>query len=284
MNVIFSRKGFDTSYGGFSSIILPKEMDSKMISFPIPEINETNEGFKAEEIKFVLKQRNMTLKEIFDELEITEKINVPTKPVRKGIKNTKFHFDPEIQTVENMRSYGAFGQSNCSGSASHLLKHGLQVGDVFLFFGSFKKTFLENNRITYDSPMYNIHVIRGYMIVDDIVYVNDIDKMLGKYPDIKEHLHYKNREFENEKGDNIIICGKRFGTFNYEDKYRLTKLGYSKSVWELPDFFKDTDISYCGKVTNPTRFKSAAKGQELIVSNFDETKMKEWLNSLGVVL
>ena len=34
MKVIFSRKGFDSSYGGFPSIILP---DGQMISFPIPE-------------------------------------------------------------------------------------------------------------------------------------------------------------------------------------------------------------------------------------------------------
>ena len=81
----------------------------------------------------------MTLKEIFEELEIAEKIKVPTKPARKGIQNTVFHFDPEVQTVENMRSYAAFGQSGSS--ASHLLNHVLQPGDVFLFSVLLRKPF-----------------------------------------------------------------------------------------------------------------------------------------------
>ena len=83
---------------------------------------------------------------------------------------------------------------------------------------------------------------------------------------------------------NIIICGKNFGTFNYTDKYRLTKLGYSKTIWELPEFFRGADISYCNKVENPSRFKSAEIGQEFVVSNFDEQKMKNWLIDLGVKL
>ena len=278
MNVIFSRKGFDGSYGGFPSIILPEEMESKMISFPIPEINPKGAGIKAEDIKFILNQKDLTLKEIFEQLEIAEKIKVPSKPAKKGLVNTVFHFDPELQTVRNMRSYAAFGQ--CDKASSHLLSHGLKSGDVFLFFGSFKKTFLENDKITYDSAMYDIHAIWGYMIVDDIVHVNDIDKALDKYPDIKTHLHYQNKEFE--KGENIIICGSRFGTFNYDDKYRLTKLGYSKTIWELPEFLKGSDISYCNTVTDPSRFKSAEIGQEFVVTNFDERKMKDWLNSLEI--
>ena len=287
MKVIFSRKGFDSSYGGFPSIILPKEMESKMISFPIPETNteilengEKAKGLKAEEINFILKQKKISLKELFEQLGIAEKINIPSTSARKGLNNTVFHFDPELQTVENMRSYAAFGQSDKA--SSHLLSHGLQAGDVFLFFGSFKKTFLENNRITYDSAMYDIHAIWGYMIVDDIVHVKNIDESLNKYPDIKSHLHYQNKGFE--KGENIIICGSRFGTFNYEDKYRLTKLGYSKTIWELPDFFKGANISYCNTVTDPSRFKSAEIGQEFVVTNFDEVKMKNWLNTLGIVL
>ena len=61
MNVIFSRKGFDSSYGGFPSIILPEEIESKMISFPIPEINPKGAGIKAEDIKFILNQKDLTL-------------------------------------------------------------------------------------------------------------------------------------------------------------------------------------------------------------------------------
>src|SRR5574344_3026579 len=178
MNVIFSRKGFDSTYGGFPSIILPEEMDSKMISFTINETNTDNNAKKPEDIKFLLNEKYLSLKEIFNQLGISDKINIPSNPARKGLSNTVFHFDPELQTIENMRSYAAFGQSDKA--SSHLLSHGLQTGDVFLFFGSFKKTFLENNKITYDSAMYDIHAIWGYMIVDDIIHVSNIDVAVEK--------------------------------------------------------------------------------------------------------
>ena len=129
--------------------------------------------------------------------------------------------------------------------------------------------------------MHEIQAIWGYMIVDDVIHVNNIEEsQLEKYPDIKTHLHYVNRD--SEDGKNIIICGKQFGTFDYDDKYRLTKLGYKKSFWELPDIFRYTDISYCGRVENPARFKSVDIGQEFVVSNFNYKEMVDWLIDLGV--
>lgn len=280
MKIVFSRKGFDSSYGGFPSIILPEEMGSKMISFPIPETNFAQCGWLASDLSFILNDRSkLSLKDIFVQLGIADKIRLSGKGIANA-DDVKFHFDPEIQSVENIRSYAAFGQSGAA--SSHLLSKGIESGDVFLFFGTFKKTLLEHGKITYDSAMHEIQAIWGYMIVDDIIHVNRItESQVEKYPDIKTHLHYLNKE--NEEGENIIICGSRFGTFDYAVKYCLTKLGYKKSFWELPDFFKNTNISYCGAVENPKRFKSADIGQEFVVMNFDEDKMKSWLLSLGVV-
>lgn len=282
MKVIFSRKGFDSSYGGFPSVILPSEMGNKMISFPIPETNSNRAGKKADELCFVLHDGNsLSLKDIFEQLGITDKINVPSEPKSKGLENTVFHFDPEVQEIEDGRTYVAFGQRGAA--SSHLLSNGINAGDVFLFFGTFKKTLLENGKITYDSAIHEIQAIWGYMIVDDIIHVNNIEEsQFAKYPDIGTHLHYVNRK--SEVGENIIICGKHFGTFDYDDKYRLTKLGYKKSFWELPDIFRYTDIAYCGRVENPARFKSADIGQEFVVSNLNESKMIDWLKSLGIIL
>ena len=74
MNVIFSRKGFDSTYGGFPSIILPEEMDSKMISFPIPETNPDSTGKKPEDIKFLIneKYQNNVVKEELESKKIEE--------------------------------------------------------------------------------------------------------------------------------------------------------------------------------------------------------------------
>ena len=94
------------------------------------------------------------------------------------------------------------------------------------------------------------------MIVDDVIHVeNSPEALLAKYPGIKTHLHFVNKD--NEDGDNIIICGKQFGTFRYDDKYHLTRLGYKKSFWELSVCFAGAQVSYCGGVDNPARFESA---------------------------
>ena len=54
------------------------------------------------------------------------------------------------------------------------------------------------------------------------------------------------------------------GCFHYTDTLKLTKEGRSRSVWELPDFFKDIPISYNKKAWKEDGFHSAAKGQEFV--------------------
>ncbi len=313
MKVIFSRKGFDSSYGGFPSIILP---GGKMISFPIPEKgirkqnketgeydNETSAGIKgkgAEDIKFILGDKDdkieLTLEKIFKELNITE-IYVPEKDTKTKKNYTKrkvediiFHYDPQIPMIKDSNSYAAFGQSGAA--ASHLLSKKIDKGDVFLFFGTFLKTFINNeNKISYDTRMHKIQAIWGYMIVDDVFQIKPNDEAIyikagdniEPLSKLKEHPHYVNRDRKyTEKGDNIIICGKRFGTFNFESKYQLTKVGYKKSYWKLQDFLKGANISYCGEVKDPCCFKSADIGQEFVTENFKEEEMKNWLKGLGV--
>ncbi|MBQ9237887.1 MAG: hypothetical protein IJ191_01005 [Treponema sp.] len=105
-------------------------------------------GKNADELCFILPDRNsLSLKDIFEQLGIVDKINVPSEPNHKGIENTVFHFDPEIQEIEGGRVYATFDQSGAA--SSHLLSNGIGAGDVFLFFGIFKKLCLKTEK----SPM-----------------------------------------------------------------------------------------------------------------------------------
>lgn len=316
MKVIFSRKGFDSSYGGFPSIILPKEMGRKMISFPIPEkgvkedgtyydketkkkykqTDQKIKGMDAEDIKFVIDDKTeLTLAEIFTQLQFKEnKIKVAGK--KQLFNETIFHYDPAIQTINDtngnetrgLHGYAAFGQSKAA--AGHLLNKGIKEGDIFLFFGTFKYTELREEKITYKREK-EFHALWGYMVVDDVISVDNekgekqFEKYKNKYPDLKDHPHFMNRNNKYEKSDkNIIICGKNFGTFNFKKNiHKLTRDGKSKSFWKLPSCFKDASVSYCTeKVEDPKRFQSASIGQEFVVTNFDEKEMKWWLVSLGV--
>ena len=60
------------------------------------------------------------------------------------------------------------------------------------------------------------------------------------------------------------------GCFNYTDVLKLTKEGYSRSVWALPDFFKKITISYNKKAWKDDGFHSAAKGQEFVFESNED--------------
>ena len=277
MKVIFSRKGFDSSYGGSPSIILP---DGKtMISFPIP-VHGLEEGDSPEAIFYEAEKK--TLKDYLDELKIQS--------------DSKYHVDPEIQNLSVKkgdrffkRRYGTLGQ--CSSAAGHLFNNGIKPGDIseknpalFLFFGLFSKTKIndEGSLILDGKPF---HSFFGYLIATEALDVSD------KIPeDLKDHPHYRNRNHkEYIKGNkNVIYKGDSFGVFQYSDQLRLT-VENSDNVtnWAIPDFIKE--MTYNNKrIKNGKRendkiiFKSASRGQEFVVTNFDEEKMKDWLNTLGI--
>lgn len=313
MKVIFSRKGFDSSYGGFPSIILP---DGQMISFPIPEkgkkktMNETDskiKGIEAENLKFILAdKKELSLKEIFEKYNI-QKIKIPgNTPTEQEVENTIFHYDPQIQNVvqriydqDNNKiinitnEYAAFGQSRAA--ASHLLNQKISKDDVFLFFGTFKWTGKDKKN------RKEFHALWGYMIVDDVFNIDnefthfngieDYNNPSSKYPNLKFHPHYNNKKHEGKK--NIIICSKRFGTFIFdEDKLKLTENDSTKSHWKIPNFWKISDKNAKITMTYNTnnleeilddgnlKIKSASIGQEFVINKYNPEIMKDWLEKI----
>ncbi len=59
----------------------------------------------------------------------------------------------------------------------------------------------------------------------------------------------------------------------------LTKSGMSRSCWDLPDFFKNLDISYHSQNSfKEGYFKSADIGQEFVISADDN--LIEWTKEL----
>ena len=68
------------------------------------------------------------------------------------------------------------------------------------------------------------------------------------------------------------------GCFHYADTLKLTKEGCSRSVWELPDFFKNIPISYNKKAWKEDGFHSAAKGQEFVFEANED--VLNWLQDI----
>lgn len=263
MQIVLSRKGFDTQYGGQASPIMP---DGTLLSLPIPAKNET---LKFSDLNF----KGKTYLEIIKELNPNTKIK----------DNYTCHLDPDIRNDAIQRKKDwlpVFGQA---GSAQgHLLRKGIKEGDLFLFFGSFKETELINGILKYKRNAPDIHLIFGYFQIGNIY--SDISKLPRE---LQYHPHAQNK-FEGDKNNCIYKATKTLSFFNslngagcliFHDDLVLTKEGYSKSRWMLPEFFKDIVISYhTPKSFTTDYFQSAAKGQEFIIE--ENENVSDWARKL----
>lgn len=279
MKIIFSRKGFDSSDGGSPSIILPDE--KTMISFPIP-VHGLEEGDAPENILY--KNENKTLKDYLDELKIRS--------------DSKYHVDPEIQNLSVNKSesffkrgYGTFGQ--CSSAAGHLFNNDIKPHSIsekdpalFLFFGLFSKTRINDEGLLVRDGK-SFHCFFGYLKATEAIIVSD------SIPnDMKTHPHYRNRNHKEyiKGGKNVIYRGAEFGVFKYSDKLRLTVENSDKVTnWAIPDCIKamtynNNRIKNGKKENNKIIINSASRGQEFVITDSDEEKMKDWLNNLGINL
>ncbi len=99
--------------------------------------------------------------------------------------------------------------------------------------------------------------------------------------------HYKVRH-KTMQNDKLYLASnqlsfnpnlKGHGTFEFNPIMQLTKEGYSRSKWDLPEFFKQTSISYHNDNSwKPDYFQSAAKGQEFVIEATDE--IQEWTRNI----
>ena len=123
--VILSRKGFDSKYGGRPSPIFE---NGNIFSLPIPQNGESPK--KYHELKFNGISGTQALKEVSATQVTSEDF---------------CHYDPALND-----KIGLFGQA---GSAqSELKNNGVGIGDLFLFFGWFKKKENPNTNFKYNVP------------------------------------------------------------------------------------------------------------------------------------
>ncbi|MCK9156658.1 MAG: hypothetical protein M0P12_11245 [Paludibacteraceae bacterium] len=146
MKIIFSRKGFDSQNGKIPNPILP---DGTMLSLPIPSEGDENcyESLKYGDLTYfqIIKQLNS----------------------RYDFKVKYCHLDPDLREDAKVRMKGwtpTFGQM--VQSLSHLHNQGVGKGDIFLFFGRFRRTMLTNGVLQYDKKSPIVHVIYGYLQIE----------------------------------------------------------------------------------------------------------------------
>jgi len=158
MRIIISRKGFDSSSGGIPSPILP---DGTIVSFPIPEPKSAARSGVA-----------------YDELacgewgsigDVAEQLGAKASVLARGA-----HVDPDVDPAAATRRPGwrpALGQADAA--LSHLQNQGVGPGDLFLFFGLFRRVVERNGRLQWDGGSPPEHLVFGWLRVGSVVTPSD---------------------------------------------------------------------------------------------------------------
>ncbi len=264
MKIILSRKGFDSGCGGCASPILP---DGTLLSLPIP--SQSTLHYSS------LRYGELSYDEIYKVLAPKFYKSESTCHLDPDVRNSVRENEPEEWSA-------AFGQT--SAAYTHLKNKNVGVGDVFLFFGWFKQCeYTEENILRYCENAPDLHIIYGYMQVGEIF---ENDKIIDYY----WHPHSEEKFMSNERNHLYLPTKKLvlgdietdlpgYGTFNFNEKFVLTKEGMTRTRWKVPPWFSQVDISYhSNKSFKEGYFQSACKGQEFVIQdNFNNEK---WLKEL----
>ncbi|WNJ18590.1 hypothetical protein [Pontibacter sp. G13] len=272
--LILSRKGFDSTNGGIPSPIVA----GIPISLPIPQADT---GIGYDEISFpTLPNMAMALR------QLKAKHKAPTA-----------HLDPDVfkDSIPNRHPdwKPIFGQHGAAWS--HLLKEGVGVGDLFLFFGWFRDAEWEEGRLRFVPDAPDVHVLYGYLEVGEMW---DLDQS-GAPVWAAYHPHIRFREAY--RGGNGLFVGAESSSFwegksgaglwEYDPRRQLTADGARlRSQWMLPACFFDgvhCKLSYHRKregIPNPQlpgyrRMTAVARGQEFVVEMNPE--IRDWVCSLA---
>lgn len=267
MKIILSRKGFDSASGGQPNPIMP---DGTLLSLPIPSGNDDKVYTYSS-----LKWNGISYYDIIYSLKTKTKIS----------PNDYCHLDPDLRKNVCDRASGwkpAFGQIDAA--LTHLRNNNVSVGDLFLFFGWFRKTEVINSRLVYVKGAPDLHVIYGYMQVGKIIeHKEDVPLWLKNHP----HYSYNNLWEKNSnaiflpsKDLSLIPEKKGCDVLCYRQDRVLTKAGMSRGCWNLPDFFKNVQITYHPHPWKNEYFKSTGRGQEFVLEASPE--IIEWTKKILV--
>ena len=296
MKIILSRKGFDSQYGKIKSPILK---NGTLLSLPIPQENDTQTFDK-------LWHDDKTYIDIIKELKPNWQYPANKKSGTIPIKiEQTVHLDPDLRkdTLKGRPEdwKAIFGQS--AAAQGHLNNQGVDIGDIFLFFGTFAETKEVNGKLVYDTKTNypdGAHVIFGYLQIGEIIKLNnpqDYDALqLDPFRNYaKNHPHaYKKYLDQNDKprkNNCMYVASEKLTSLDLDlpgagtliiDKNKkrvLSKKGMNKSQWDYPFVdFKNLKISYHGKKAfQDGYFQSAAKGQEFVIDTKGDNKLEDEL-------
>lgn len=264
MRVVLSRKGFDATAGGCASPILP---DGTMVSLPIPD------GRSPIRYRDVVAHGH----------DVGRLVADLSGGAYTGA--SRAHLDPDLVPGAFPRKQGwrpIFGQSG--GPQTVLARAGVGEGDVFLFFGWFRRAERVRGRWRFVAGAPDLHVLWGWMEVGEVVAV------AGRGGAVPTWAAYHPHVAGGARTNNTLYVARAAGVFaRYDDRLRLTREGAPRSRWSLPAWFEPCGRPPLGLHHAPWRWRragdrvhlqSVARGQELVLDAAAYPEAVPWLRGL----
>lgn len=234
MKLVLSRKGFDSAAGGCPSPII----DGRPISMPIPASHSS----------------------------ATTYVDLGLGPLVEHISRGRLtgtalcHHDPMFHGGECL-----LGQ--CGAAQSHLARHGVGPGDIFLFFGLFAEPETGERH----------HRIFGYLKVHSAIPVAEMPMAERAELVALRHPHLLDRQVTND----MIYRGEGATAGHAPGSLRMTRPGGSVSVWQVPAWLQHKGLSYHGKPwrwAEPGSLQLVSRGQEFVCDIGDDAEAAAWID------
>lgn len=283
--LVLSRKGFDAENGGIASPILP---DGRLLPLPIPGRREKPRMADLDV------DRELLAKLLSD---LTRRRTSGRVSV-----NSHVHLDPDLAGSHRLGLKGwrpSLGQTGIA--QGHLASEGVGAGDVFLFFGWFRRVHQSEGRWEFVPGSPDIHLMFGWLEIGRIVPVmTEGRRFVAENPWIADHPHVASRDRFQDEDNMLYVASPRSslaagcaggGLFPYfRPELQLTRSGSSRSIWRLPSWFMPgrgrAALTYHQK---PERWnlqgahcelQSVAKGQEFVLDLDGRPHARPWLKRL----
>ena len=236
MRIVFSRKGFDSSAGGRPSPIV----DGRPLSLPIPARDRSHTTYAQRGLGAIVERATGG---------------------RIGA-DALCHDDPMFSA-----SHCWFGQSGAA--QGHLARHGVDIGDVFLFFGLFADP----------SSGERHHRIFGYMQVVCFGPPESVCRAANWAEPPCPHPH----RIGAWDGNNTLYHGPGRQARCATAGLRLTRPGGPLRHWHVPPWLKRCGLTYHARAERwPRRGEllSVSRGQEFVCDIGRRSEPRAWLDTI----
>lgn len=278
--LILSRKGFDSKYGGCPSPVFP---DGTMYSLPI------GEGYCGRPIHYRdLNHGNINIGEVVEDLT-----------GGRYEARCLVGLDPDVRLEALPRRpngwRGLFGQTGAS--QTHLANQCVEAGDVFLFFGLFRRVQKTHAGWRFVRNAPELHVLWGWLQIEQVCKIDEIRHdakfdwttyhcQFSRSGDPRNTLYVATRRLRLNDTDTASGAG---GFPRFDERLVLTKPGGSASQWRLPHWFypdrNKTPLTYhpselWRRDSDCAYVQRRGPGQEFVLDLMQYPEATDWFSGL----